>query len=224
MLVDQHRMRAMQLARDVGLLHVIFPELVPILGDSPESPPSEPWERTIRMLGLLQEPGFEPAAATLLHAVSPPPQRPGLPIGEIGREVCRRLRLSNDEADRISWLLEHQDELADAPSWPPARLKRTVAHRYFDDLLALTRVKRLATTADPGPVVFCEEFLHRTPPEEIDPPPLITGTDLIALGLRPGPRFKQILETVRDVQLNGEITTKDQALELAERLARQSEN
>ena len=50
-----------------------------------------------------------------------------------------------------------------------------------------------------------------------DPPPLITGEDLIALGLKPGPHFKEILDTVRDAQLDGDVHTKQEAMELARR-------
>ena len=48
--------------------------------------------------------------------------------------------------------------------------------------------------------------------EPLIPPPLITGQDLIALGLTPGPRFKQILEAVQSRQLEGTLTSRDDAL------------
>jgi poly(A) polymerase len=84
------------------------------------------------------------------------------------------------------------------------------------DLLKLIRVERLTTEADLKPVIFCEEYLRTTPREAIDPKPLISGKDLIDRGLRPGPRFKELLETVRDAQLNGEIHTAEEALALIE--------
>ncbi len=51
------------------------------------------------------------------------------------------------------------------------------------------------------------------------PPPLISGDDLTAAGLQPGPLFKRILDAVYDEQLEGHILSKQQALELASRLA-----
>jgi len=65
------------------------------------------------------------------------------------------------------------------------------------------------------PVLFVDEYLSRTPQLVIDPPPLITGDDLKQLGLKPGPDFKTLLDTIRDAQLNDQITTRDQALALA---------
>jgi poly(A) polymerase len=93
-----------------------------------------------------------------------------------------------------------------------------MAHPFIEDLIALARVRTLAENADLSAVLFCEEFLRNTPREEIDPPALLTGADLIAHGFKPGPEFKPLLEAVRDAQLNGEIGTKEEALSLAERL------
>lgn len=198
MLVDKHRRRAVDLCDDVGLLTVIFPELEQRGG----------WESTLAMLSLLAEPSFELAFATLLHALRP----------EAVHAIGRRLRLSNDEIDRVTWLVGHQQALADAPAMPLARLKRLLSHRGRDELLHLARVALLAADLDLHPVLFCEEFLARTTPEELNPPPLLTGNDLIQLGLRPGPRFKQLLDAVRDAQLNLEITTHDEAVALVRRL------
>ena len=44
------------------------------------------------------------------------------------------------------------------------------------------------------------------------PPPLLTGDDLIALGLRPGPEFKTLLEDVYDRQLERRVVTRDDAV------------
>ena len=124
----------------------------------------------------------------------------------------RRDRLK--EEMRLSGF-DHQDDLADAPSLSLARLKRTLAHPYRDGLLSLLRVKRLAAGDDMRPVLFVDEYLTRTPQAEIDPPPLITGDDLKLLGLKPGPRFKTLLDDIRDAQLNGDITTVEEARQLA---------
>jgi poly(A) polymerase len=67
-------------------------------------------------------------------------------------------------------------------------------------------------------VMHCEELLQRTPPEKLDPPPLVTGDDLIARGMQPGKRFREILDAVREAQLNDEIATQDEALRLVDRL------
>ena len=69
---------------------------------------------------------------------------------------------------------------------------------------------------------FCENILRTTPRELLDPPPLVTGDDLIALGIEQGPLFKKLLDAVRDAQLEGTIRTKDEAIELVKRLQAES--
>lgn len=201
MLLDPHRRRAMELSEEVELLRVVLPELSVVSG-----PLSV--EKRLRMLALLDNPSFPLAFAVLLHE---------LPV-ETVHDIGRRLRLSNEEIERSTWLVAQQDELRAAPTMTLAQLKRRLAHPDRDELLALLRVKLLAEEADLHPVLFCEEFITATPPEVLNPPPLISGNDLIRQGLKPGPRFKLLLEEIRDAQLNGEITTAAEALALAQRL------
>ena len=219
MLVDSQRRRAMELAWQVGLLSQIFPELNPILAAEPAEKSTEAFQRIGQMLHLLEKPSFETALAVLLHVLFTSETSPDQTVKTIDR-ICRRLRLSNRETEQLSWLLVHQYALADAPRLQPATLKRLLAHPLIRDLLAVSRVERIVTNDDLAPVIFCEEFLQNTPLEEIDPPPLVTGDDLISRGLSPGPQFRNLLTAVRDAQLNGEITTSAAALELVDRLQR----
>ena len=63
---------------------------------------------------------------------------------------------------------------------------------------------------------FCikklNEFQSKDETDDLKPPKLITGKDLIQLGLKPGPLFKEILVKVEDIQLEGRISTKQEAL------------
>jgi hypothetical protein len=56
---------------------------------------------------------------------------------------------------------------------------------------------------------------------DVAPPPLITGDDLTAAGLQPGPVFKRVLDSVYDAQLEVRVTTREEAMELAMRVAKQ---
>ncbi len=170
-------------------------------------PPST-FDISLRMLALFDAPSFPLAFSALLQA---------LPV-ETVRDIGKRLRLSNEEIDRTTSLVAMQDTLRTAPTMSLAQLKRILAQPQRDELLALLRVKLLAEEADLHPVLFCEEFLAKTPPEVLNPPPLISGNDPIRQGLKPGPRFKLLLEDVRDAQLNGEIANAAEALALARRL------
>jgi poly(A) polymerase len=58
---------------------------------------------------------------------------------------------------------------------------------------------------------FVVRFLNQTPPEQVRPKRLLTGDDLIEMGYRPGPQFRQILEAVEDAQLDGQLLTREEA-------------
>jgi hypothetical protein len=53
---------------------------------------------------------------------------------------------------------------------------------------------------------------------EVAPVPLISGDDLEAAGLKPGPLFKKILDFVYDEQLEGRMKTKEEAMEVVKKL------
>jgi poly(A) polymerase len=236
MLVDQHRERAIRLCHDLGLLAMILPELKDVLptesdptrrstrGTSPASrppdPASRPWWHTLHMLGNLEEPSFELALAALLHTVPSPTEQPKRqPLDGTVRGICRRMRLSNDQTDRVSWLVAHQRDLDEAAELPLARLKRLLVHEHIDELIALARRSIMAEQREPTGIDFAADYLARTPAEVLNPPDLIDGADLQSLGLSPGPQFKEILATVRNAQLNEEFSTREEAISLAKHLA-----
>jgi poly(A) polymerase len=217
MLRHPHRRRAVRLAQQLGLLEPIIPELAPVLADR-EHPE---WTHTLETLEALRTDRFETAAAVLLHPLPAGPAGTASKTvrGGTVRGVCRRLRLSNDETENIAWLVAHRTALEGAEQFSPARLKRLLAQPLAVELLAITEAEARARNRESTSAQFVREYLQQIPPEELHPPPLITGDDLIALGLAPGPKFKELLETLRDAQLNGEVRTPAEALELARRLA-----
>jgi poly(A) polymerase len=61
----------------------------------------------------------------------------------------------------------------------------------------------------------CLKILHYFREKDIvHPPPLITGHDVMALGYPPGPRVGQILNYIRQRQVEGEIRNREEALRL----------
>ncbi len=213
MLVHPHRIEALQLARETALLGYVFPESIPLLHSDPTS--QQQWDLAIRGVARLSEPSFELALSTWLCDV--PGYNP-----ESAKLLCLRLKLSNDEQDRIVWLKAQSDALTGASAFPLFQLKRLLAHPYVLDLLAQTRARIAAAGGDLADVEFCESYLATTPPDVINPAPLISGDDLIRNGLRPGKQFKQLLDTLRDAQLDGRIKTSEEALVLALALAGQN--
>jgi poly(A) polymerase len=53
--------------------------------------------------------------------------------------------------------------------------------------------------------------LEHTSEEEIRPPALLNGHDLIEMGYHRGPDFREILSAVEDAQLEGSLHTRDEA-------------
>jgi poly(A) polymerase len=216
MLQDRHRARAVRLCRELQLLEVILPEVIETTVRHSE----ERWQQVLELLARLGNASFETALAALLRDVPAPAGQRGDDVhhGTV-RAACRRLKLSNLETGRVCWLSERRGAFDDASQMSTAELKRLAAEPGFRDLLHLERTAAAVEGKALRAFEFVDVFLERTPPEEIDPPPLVTGSDLIQLGLSPGPRFKALLTALRDAQLNGEISTHEEALELARQLA-----
>jgi poly(A) polymerase len=211
LLVDRHRRRGVELTRELGLLAEILPEVAAESSQTPAANDSG-WQRALNRLHALSEPLFELACAALLYG---PPESARM---RSAPAICKRLRLSNQETDTIVWLLRHLGDVAASQEKSLAELKRLLVHPSAHELIELARVDALAGNADLSPVMHCEEFLLNTPPDRLDPPPLLTGDDLIAMGIKPGKSFRTILDSVRDAQLNEEISTRDEAMELARQL------
>jgi poly(A) polymerase len=233
LLVHPQRARGVRLLDELGLVKPILPELLPMKG-LPQGPPDAPtgdlWAHVLRVLELLgPEPSFPLAFAALLHDVGKPrtvgrtPDRYTFYYHEhvgcrMAGDIGERLKLSRAESDRIQWLVEKHQILCDVRSMRTSTLKPLLAHPAIRELLDLHRADALASGRSVEHVDYCEFLLREWTPEDLNPPPFVTGHDLTRHGLKPGPQFKRLLEAVREAQLEGTVTTKKQALELVDRL------
>lgn len=216
MLKHRHRRRAVRLLQQLGLLDFVVPELEPLAADDQDLR----WTHILNVLDRLETSRFETAAAVLLQRL--PCEGSGRkPLASSGtvEAVCRRLKLSNQQTQDIAWLVEHRHALAGVAEFSLARRKRLLVHPLREELLAMTAAAARAEHRDCPEVGFVRDYLQRTPPEVLDPTPLVTGQDLLALGLTPGPAFKDWLEVIRDAQLNGELESREQAIERLRQLS-----
>jgi len=240
MLEHPRRTAALRLLDDLQLLIVILPEVDEMKGlpqGLPAAPTGDLWDHVLKVMERLEGPtwpepapiSFPLAFATLLHDVGK--RRTAGRLAErytfhghehVGRkmasDIARRLKLSNEERVRIEWLVDKHQYLCDAQVMRSSRLKRILVHPGIGELLALHRADSLATGRPINHVEFCERILRETPPEELNPAPLVTGDDLTALGFPPGPRFKTILDSLRDAQLEGALVTREEAIDYVLRL------
>ena len=235
-LVHPRRVHGLNLMLDLGLMPVILPEVVPMKGlphGLPSAPIGDLWGHVCDVLDRLgPEPSFPLAMATLLHDVGKPRTVGRTPdhytfhghehVGaRLADELCQRLKLSNAERERVTWLVEKHQYLADARQMRTSRLKPILAHPGIRELLALHRADALASDRSVDHVEYCEQLLKEWTAADLIPPPLLTGDDLKQRGLEPGPHFKTLLDAVREAQLDGTIETAEQAWELVERLLKQ---
>jgi tRNA nucleotidyltransferase/poly(A) polymerase len=130
------------------------------------------------------------------------------------RRWAKALLLSNADRDSLLRCLEIHETLTGP--WSKlgvAGQKRLAARPEFNEALAVLQAGDAQDFVDVRRRVL---ELART---EIAPPPLISGEDLIELGLTPGPRFKEVLDAVYDAQLEGGLSDRSEALQLAKAIA-----
>jgi tRNA nucleotidyltransferase/poly(A) polymerase len=209
MLEDRHRSRGIRLLVDTGLAAAVLPEIVPAGREAHAR-----LEQTLAVLDRLQQPSFPLALAALLDAWVDA-------SGAIA--VCRRWRLSGAQTDRVAWLVAHRSALCQARTAPWSRLQKVIVADGIEELLALEEATVSAAGGDTGHVAWCRSLLQQ-PREVLDPPPLLTGEDLLRLGVPAGPLYRTILDEVRRAQLDGEVHTSEEALRLAAALAQRLEN
>ena len=229
------RRRGLELMDSLGLMKVLLPEIDAMHGTMqglPHHPEGDVFTHTILCVEFLREPTFELAMAGLLHDLGKPPTaavREGRRtfygherVGEdLARQVCNRLRLSTLQTRRVTWLVRSHMKLMCCDEMREARLKRLFAEDGFEELAELWRADCLASG---GTAEAYEDLMARYRAlgrEEVKPAPLVTGHDLIRMGLAPGPLFRQVLEQVYDAQLEGRATSKEDAVALARQIVDQ---
>lgn len=219
MLASPQRARAMELCEELRLLRVVIPELQ----EFTIAVSLDRWQSLLETLRQLGDASFSTALAALLRDVPPSPVSPRRPHAQAEQgtvqAVCRRLKLSNDETQAICWLSGQRGRLADLPTASAAEVKRLVAAPLFGALLQLERAAAAAPGGNRSAIEWVDDYLAGTPWDEIAPAELITGRDLLANGYQSGPRFKAWLRAVRDAQLNGELSTREEALQYVAQLA-----
>ena len=229
MLTEGHARRAFELLDETGLLAEILPEIARMHGiEQPPQfhPEGDVWIHTLLLLEQLPT-GCAATLAwgALLHDIGKPPTFRRAPdrirfdghveIGvAMGAEICRRFRFSNELTRQVLALIENHMRFADAPRMKQSTLKRFFRLEGFDQHLALHRMDCLAAHGNLEIYDFVRQRRAAMSEEAVRPRPLLSGRDLIAAGYKPGPAFKGMLTAVEDAQLEGAISTAEDALAL----------
>lgn len=228
-LAHPNRLRGFDLLDASGLLKEILPEIEALKGcEQPAQfhPEGDVFVHTRAMLELL--PPDAPATlalAVLFHDIGKPPtfryhadedrirfsghDRVGASMTE---KLMARLRFSRDDIDRVAEAVRQHMVFKDVQNMRTAKLKRFMAREGFDEELELHRVDCQSSHGALDNYHFLKTKAEEFANEPLIPPPLVTGHDLMALGWKPGPHFGPVLEAVQTAQLEGTLTTTEEAL------------
>jgi poly(A) polymerase len=94
-------------------------------------------------------------------------------------------------------------------------LRRFLRLPDFEEHLELHRLDCVSSHGGLDNYEYVKYRLSELGEEQIAPPRLVTGNDLIEAGFAPGPEFGRVLNLVEDAQLEGRVRTREDALQLA---------
>jgi poly(A) polymerase len=217
-----------------GLLKEVLPDIAALHGvDQPPQfhPEGDVYEHTRLMLSKVRKPDLELALSILFHDVG---KKPTMTVDETGRirfnehesvgarmaeEIMTGLRYDNKTIGIVREAVQHHMQFKDVPRMRVSTLKRMMSREHFDLEMELHRIDCQSSHGDLRHYDFLKQQLETMTTDEINPPSLITGRDLLAMGLMPGREVGKILEAIRVAQLDGTVQTQAEALALARRLA-----
>jgi poly(A) polymerase len=213
-----------------GMLQDLLPEVHDMHGveQPPEyHPEGDVWLHTLLLLEQLDHPTVTLAWGALLHDVGKPPTfrvadriRFDGHVEEgvrIAHWILTRLRFSRDQIEQIESLVANHMRFKDVPQMKDSTLKRFLRLPAFEEHLELHRLDVLSSNRRLESYRIVREKLAALSHEQLKPPRLLSGTDLIAAGYQPGPRFSEMLSAVEDAQLEGRIHSAGEALEMVRR-------
>jgi poly(A) polymerase len=227
-LVEGGARRGLELLDETDLLRYLLPEVKAFQGvqQPPEyHPEGDVWQHVLLMLDRLERPTPTLALGVLLHDVGKPPTfRLADRIrfdghAEIGAAMAERrlgqLRFSNEQVAQVTALVANHMKFKDVRQMRLSTLKRFLCLPHFGEHLELHRLDCLASNGYTDSYEFVQSKLAELDDEELHPPRLLTGDDLISCGYQPGPKFGLALQAIETAQLEHEIHTKEEALRLA---------
>jgi poly(A) polymerase len=240
MLTEGQARRAFELLDTSKLLQEVLPEIAAMKGVAQPPQYHPEGDVFIHTLLLLEKLRPSPdhsnsgsisktlAWGALLHDIGKPPTFRIAPdrirfdrhveVGvKMAAEILRRLRFSNHETDQILALVDNHMRFGDVQRMKQSTLKKFLRLPAFDEHLELHRIDCLSSHGQLDAYEYSLRQLRTMPPEAIRPTFLITGRDLIEAGYEPGPRFKEVLAAVEDAQLEGRLTSREEAMEFVQR-------
>ncbi|HJO94114.1 MAG TPA: CCA tRNA nucleotidyltransferase [Victivallales bacterium] len=225
--------KAFQLLYDTGIMDAILPELSNLKGvTQPKAyhPEGDVFEHTKIMLSKMAMPSLELAWAILLHDIGKPDT---LEIGSngierfyfhanhgknIAKKILIKYKLPKKTIDRVSYAVKNHMRFGVVHEMRVSKYIALMAEPTFPLELELHRIDCLSSHMNVENFIFLIDKLIEQKGETKLPPPLITGNDLIKLGLKPGPIFNKLLNNIRVKQIEKSINTKKEAIRTVKEL------
>ena len=208
----------------------VLPELVPTL-TCEQSPDYHPEGTVFNHIRLMLDPSSHPLPddslpwTALLHDIAKPQTAArgadGLihfytheKVGaEMAEQILQRLKFPRKQTDEIVAAVRHHMQFKDAPHMRKSTLRRMLMRETFPLELELHRLDCLGSHRRLDIYDFLrEQRTHLNDQPHLEPP-LLTGDDLISLGVKPGPQLGALLHELRDKQLGEELKTSEEARE-----------
>ena len=227
--------RGLDLLHESGLLAQVLPELLPTVTceQSPDYHPEGTVYDHIRLMlsKLPAEASVELPWTALLHDIAKPVTQSECEEGRIhfyghekigadmAQQILQRLRFPNVEIEAIVQTVRYHMQFKDAPKMRKATLRRMLMRPTFELELEQHRLDCLGSHGlmDIYDFIREEQTVLQEKPLLLEP--LISGRDLIELGIEPGPALGQLLDAVRDQQLAETFSTREEALAWAKEKA-----
>lgn len=227
--------RGLDLLRESGLLAQVLPELLPTVTceQSPDYHPEGTVYDHIRLMlsKLPAEASVELPWTALLHDIAKPVTQSECEEGRIhfyghekigadmAQQILQRLRFPNVEIEAIVQTVRYHMQFKDAPKMRKATLRRMLMRPTFELELDQHRLDCLGSHGLMDIYDFIREQQTVLQEKPLLLEPLISGRDLIELGIEPGPALGQLLDAVRDQQLAETFSTREEALAWAKEKA-----
>lgn len=208
-LVHPSRATAWRMLHDTRLLSYLIPETQQL--ETAPGVSDAVTEKTCELLARLKTDQFPTALAVAMWPLSEPMHTSAT---ELAEATARRWKLSNDERQQTAWIIERIPIARRARAIPWPQLQRVLVDVRSSELVAAAAAISEIENQGQESIEFCRQRLA-WPSDQLDPPRLVTGHDLMAEGIPAGPKLGALLEAIRDAQLEGRIHTPDEAIQWA---------
>lgn len=233
MLTGPNPALSIKMLHDLGLLRLLLPEVAAMDGiTQPEvfHPEGDVLQHTLLMLEHMTMPSSDLAWSVLLHDVGKPPT---VSVGfdnvehfyghedtgaRMAADILKRLRFPAKSAENIVSAVRNHMRFAQIHLMRTAKRKRIMAEENFPLELELHRIDCISCHGMLDNYVLLLDCIRELEGSPELPPPLLNGNDLIAIGMESGPLIGKILHKISDLQLEGSIGSKEEALDFARKL------